>query len=97
MSRKAPVRPRKKVRDDFETIIESGEDTVEVVLPSLTYLKPKFQRAVQHMTESQGLWAIIEMSVDEETLDAIDEMDPDAFEQLQKDWAKHSGVSMGES
>uniref|UniRef100_UPI003F499080 hypothetical protein n=1 Tax=Nocardia suismassiliense TaxID=2077092 RepID=UPI003F499080 len=87
-----------KVKDGFIRAIGAADgETVEVVLPSLTYLKPGLARRLRGMGDRNAMWFIIEESLTAEALAALDEMDPDEFETLLVDWGTHSGINLGES
>lgn len=93
-----PPRTRKPakpeiVKDDFVTTV----DGVEIALPSLTYLKPGVIRKTRHLGEIDQLYTLLEMSLGDAQLEALDNMDPEEYSKLLEDWRDHSGVSLGES
>ncbi|WP_433597924.1 hypothetical protein ACQPXH_19225 [Nocardia sp. CA-135953] len=81
------------VKDDF--VEEIGG--VEVRLPSLTYLKPGLIRKIRRLGETDAAYTLLELSLSEEGLAAVDEMDPVEFDELMGRWRDHSGVTLGES
>ncbi|WP_159844923.1 hypothetical protein [Nocardia sp. CY41] len=98
--RKNTARNSGKVKDNFVhpvTIDGDGNETVDVVLPSLTYIKPGISRRVRGMSNRDAMWFVIEQSASAAALDAIDEMDPDDFEDMLDAWCVHSGITLGES
>ncbi|TDP27617.1 hypothetical protein [Nocardia ignorata] len=93
-SPQAPVTPTPdKVKEDFVERVGS----VEVRLPSLTYLKPGTIRRIRRLGLTDALYTIIELSVPGEVLAALDDMDHDSYHRLIASWQRHSGVSLGES
>ena len=97
-AKRAPVRsaaePKSEiVRDPF--VYPVGE--TEIVLPSLSYLKPGLVRRLRRMNGTDQMYSLFEEVLDEKTLEVIDEMDPDEFEAMREQWHKHSGVGPGES
>jgi hypothetical protein len=81
------------VKDDFVELV--GQ--VEVRLPSLTYLKPGLIRKIRRLGVADALYTIIELSVTQDILSVLDEMDHDEYHRLLASWQRHSGVSLGES
>lgn len=99
-NKRAPVRSieRKQknpdvVRDPFVYTI--GE--TEIILPSLSYLKPGQVRRLRRLNGTDQMYTLLEEVLDADTLAVIDEMDPDEFETMREQWHKHSGLDMGKS
>ncbi|NEW49332.1 hypothetical protein GV792_04650 [Nocardia cyriacigeorgica] len=82
-----------KVKDDFHKMV--GD--VDIVLPSLSYLKPGLVRRIRRMGDVDAMYTLFEIALSEEQLAVVDEMDPDEYETLLDEWRAHSGVSLGES
>lgn len=81
------------VKDDFTHTIEG----VDIVLPSLSYLKPGLVRRIRRLGDVDAMYTLLELSLSPEALATIDDMDPDAYHELLEAWRKHSGLSLGES
>lgn len=99
-TKRPPIAARKKpskVKDDFVKVIGEGDDAVEIRLPSLTFLPTRVARRVRTLSQSDAMFTVFEMYLNEEQLEAFDDLDADEFEQLCTDWKEHSGVSLGES
>ena len=94
-AKRAPVAVKnpEKVKDDFVTKV--GE--TEVRLPSLTYLKPGLIRKIRRLGDVDAMYTLMELTLDEATLEVIDDMDPDEYAEMLDAWREHSGVSLGES
>ncbi|MFG1794131.1 hypothetical protein [Nocardia sp. NPDC049149] len=83
----------KRVRDPF--IYKIG--TVAVSLPSLTWIKPGTVRKIRHLNQIDQMYTLFEMVLSPEELEAIDDLDPDQFEEMCNSWREHSGIAPGES
>lgn len=100
---RAPIAAKKdkKVRDDFvETItFGEGEDatSVEVRLPSLSFMPPRLIRQVRRMSQTDAMFTIFELELTSAQIEAIDSLDSEKFEDFCERWRDHSGVSLGES
>ncbi|MEV6661754.1 hypothetical protein [Nocardia fluminea] len=81
------------VKNDFTYAV----DGAEIVLPSLSYLKPGLVRRIRRLGDVDAMYTLLELSLTPEALAALDEMDPDAYHQLLEAWRAHSGLSLGES
>ncbi|MGM7646554.1 hypothetical protein ACSVDM_16765 [Nocardia sp. JW2] len=81
------------VKDDFTYVV----DGAEIVLPSLSYLKPGLVRRIRRLGDVDAMYTLLELSLTPEALVVLDEMDPDAYHQLLEAWRAHSGLSLGES
>ena len=81
------------VKNDFTHTV----DGAEIVLPSLSYLKPGLVRRIRRLGDVDAMYTLLELSLTPEALAALDEMDPDAYHQLLEAWRAHSGLSLGES
>lgn len=95
-AKRAPIAPSEKptkVRDDFVTEVNG----TEVRLPSLSYLKPGVVRKIRRLGSIDAMYTLMELVLDEPTLEVIDEMDPDEYSDMLEGWKTHSGVSLGES
>lgn len=92
-------RPRKepatleRVKDDFVYML--GE--TEIKLPSLTYLQTGLVRRMRGLGDRAAMWFVLEETGTEAALKAIDETYPDELDALMDAWAKHSGITLGES
>lgn len=97
-AKRAPVRAVKSVDDEY--VRDPFEHTVgrtKIVLPSLSWLKPGVFRKIRHMDGINRLYAILELSLDEKQLAAVDDMEPDEFNDMVQAWNDHSGITLGES
>ena len=99
-TRKAPVtpvpsisKPTETVKDPFVRVI----DGVEVSLPSLSYLKPGLIRRIRRLPDVDAMYTLLELALSPEALAVLDDMDPDAYQELLEEWRDHSGGSLGES
>ncbi|MGW6725037.1 hypothetical protein ACWF9G_03945 [Nocardia sp. NPDC055029] len=81
------------VKDDFTYTV----DGADIVLPSLSYLKPGLVRRIRRLGDVDAMYTLLELSLAPEALAVLDEMDPDAYHQLLEAWRAHSGLSLGES
>ncbi|MEU2106496.1 hypothetical protein [Nocardia sp. NPDC019255] len=89
-----------KANDDDEHVREPFEYMVgktKIVLPSLTWLKPGVFRKIRNMDGLNRLYALLEMSLNEKQLAAVDDMEPDEFNDMCQAWNDHSGITLGES
>lgn len=71
--------------------------TEQIVLPSLSYLKPGIVRRIRRMSEVDKMYTLFEEALDENELKLLDDLDPDEFEKMCDEWMEHSGVTLGES
>ncbi|OBA62187.1 hypothetical protein A5780_19195 [Nocardia sp. 852002-20019_SCH5090214] len=89
------------VRDDFSYMVTATDGDsaheVEVRLPSLTYLKPGQVRRMRKLSQVDAFYTLLEETLDDEALAAVDDMDPDEFRDMLDKWREHSGVNEGES
>lgn len=94
-AKRAPIAAKKNkyVTDDYVTHV----DGTEVRLPSLTYLKPGLVRKIRRLNQIDQMYTLMELVLDEATLEVLDEMDPAEYAQLLEDWQTHSQVTVGES
>jgi CRISPR/Cas system CSM-associated protein Csm2 small subunit len=83
----------KYVKEPF--IFKTG--TEEIVLPSLSYLKPGLVRKIRRMTDVDRMYTIFEEVLDEKELKLLDDLDPEEFEKLCDQWNEHSEANLGES
>lgn len=89
-----PAKPDdEKVKDDYVT--ELGG--VEVRLPSLAYLRPGLIRQIRHMSQTDAMFTLLELSLSQAGLAEVDKLDPEEFEKFMDGWRIHSGVDLGES
>ena len=79
------------------------EDGFEFEHDGRTHTLPRFGswsaglvRRVRKLADVDATFTILEHVADPEALAAIDSMSLDEFNQLQRDWADHAGVSLGE-
>ncbi|GEM30662.1 hypothetical protein AB0H58_29190 [Nocardia neocaledoniensis] len=81
------------VKDDFTYTV----DGTDIVLPSLSYLKPGLVRRIRRLGDVDAMYTLLELSLTADALDALDEMEPDAYHEFLEAWRAHSGLSLGES
>ncbi|MFD7843996.1 hypothetical protein ACFV4K_13825 [Nocardia sp. NPDC059764] len=93
-SPKAPLKvvTPAKVKDDFSYPVNG----VEIKLPSLSYLKPGLVRRIRRLGDVDAMYTLLELSLSPEALAALDDMDPDAYQEMMEAWRAHSGISLGE-
>jgi hypothetical protein len=102
-ARRAPVRRTAKkddeyVRDPFVYEVKTGEGAgTEITLRSLSWLKPGVFRRIRNLSAGDQVYTLLEMLLSDEDLAAIDDMEPDEFEDMSEAWKKHSGITLGES
>ncbi|MFE3051604.1 hypothetical protein [Nocardia sp. NPDC059239] len=91
--RKNTTKTVEKVRDDFVYTV----DDREIRLPSLANLKPGIVRKVRRLGEVDAMFTMMEMTLDEDALALVDDMESEVFEDMCDKWRKHSGIDLGES
>lgn len=82
-----------RVREPF--VHKIGEMAVE--LPSLNWIKPGIIRKIRHLSQIDQMYTLFEIVLTPEELAAVDDLDPDEFENMCTAWREHSGIAMGES
>lgn len=87
------AKDNKYVKDPFTYKI----GTEEIVLPSLSYLKPGLVRKIRRMSDIDRMYTLFEEVLDEKELKLLDDLDPEEFEKLCEEWNEHSEVNLGES
>lgn len=94
-TKRAPIAAKKNVtvKDDYVTTIND----VEVRLPSLAYLKPGLVRKIRRLDNIDAMYTLLELTLSEDALAVLDDMDPDQYGAVLEAWREHSGVSLGES
>jgi hypothetical protein len=96
-AKRAPVRAVKNEDDDYvREPFEKMVGKTKVVLPSLSWLKPGLFRKIRHLDGINRLYTLLELSLDEKQLAAVDDLDPDEFNDFCKEWNEHSGITLGE-
>lgn len=85
--------------DPFEYEVKTGEGAGTVLtLPSLNHLKMKVIRRTRNLSDLDRTCTILEMLLSDKDLDAVDDMDPDEFNDMALAWREHSnGLTVGES
>ncbi|MFC6011381.1 hypothetical protein [Nocardia lasii] len=81
------------VKDDFTYLVGDAE----IVLPSLSYLKPGLVRRIRRLGDVDAMYTLLELNLTPEALAVLDDMDPDDYHRLLEAWRAHSGLSLGES
>lgn len=69
----------------------------EIVLPSLSYLKPGLVRKIRRLNDVDRMYTLFEEVLSPEELEILDDLDPEEFRKLQEGWNEHSQVTLGES
>ncbi|QIS16578.1 hypothetical protein [Nocardia arthritidis] len=94
-SPKAPITLNRpiQVKDDFVHRVGS----VELRLPSLSYLKPGLVRRIRRLGDVDAMYTLLELTLSADALAVLDEMDPEEYHELLEAWRIHSGVGLGES
>jgi len=98
-AKRAPVRAVPDAEDNFvREPFEYPLGRSKIVLPSLTWLKPGLLRKVRRLGGTDRLYTLLEELLDEKHLELVDDMEPDDFAEMCKQWNDHSkGVGLGES
>lgn len=93
MTAKKPQDRKKPATEDVFTFEHDGK----------TYALPKFgswstglMRRIRKLSDVDATFTVLEEVADAKTLAAIDSMSLDEFNALQKAWADHAGVTLGE-
>lgn len=94
MTAKKPQDRKKPAAEDVFTFEHDGE---AYSLPKFGSWSAGLVRRVRRLRDVDATFTILEEVADPETLAAIDSMSLERFDQLQRDWADHAGVSLGES
>lgn len=92
-----PKKKPKIVKDEFVHQIGTGDDAVEIRLPSLSYLKPGLVRKIRRLGDVDAMYTLIELTVTVEQQEALDDMVPEDWEAMLELWREHSGIALGES
>jgi hypothetical protein len=81
------------VKDDFVQQVNG----VEIRLPSLSYLRPGLVRRIRRLGDVDAMYTLLELALTPAALAVLDDMTPDAYNELLEAWREHSGISLGES
>lgn len=73
-------------------------DGTKITLPKyMQGINTGFIRRIRKLSDAEQMFEIIEAVADEETLAAIDELEPRELGEMYNAWQKDAGVGVGES
>lgn len=94
MTAKKPQDRKKPAAEDVFTFEHDGR---MYTLPKFGSWSAGLMRRIRKLSDMDATFTILEEVADTKTLAAIDSMSLDDFNALQKAWADHAGVTLGES
>ena len=88
--------PRKSAKTSNKDDFVKDVNGAELRLPSMANLKTGLLRKIRRLGDTDAIFTLLEILLPTESLDVLDEMTSEEFEELCAEWREHSGISLGE-
>ncbi|HEX5541110.1 MAG TPA: hypothetical protein VFX60_06040 [Micromonospora sp.] len=92
----ARKKPQDRKKPDAEDVFEFEHGGETYTLPRYGSIKPGLIRRIRKLSDLDATFTILEEVANADALAALDDMSMDEFNQVQRDWLEHSGITLGE-